>query len=184
MASRFRSMLALAASPSSGMQSIRDALALQQPIRRELNRLVIALDTVIDEAIGESSRLRYHSPVLQSALDGMLAALSAWRTVSGRLWRLPEAATRQESAAVLRNIPPELQSAPQQGDPTRWMADPIGMRRVFDAAVAKLIALPAGTPSLRLIADQTARLLAGLSQRSMGWHCWSPSRLVAALSAE
>src|SRR5262245_48507102 len=184
ISSRFRSMLALAASPSSNIQSIRDGLGLQQPVRRELNRRVIALHTVIDEAIGESSRLRYHSPVLQSALDGMLAALSAWRTVSGRLWRLPEAAARQEVAAVLRNIPPEAQSAPQQGDPTGLMADPIGMRRVFDAAVAKLIALPARTPSLRLFADQAARVLAGLSQRSMGWHCWSPSRLVAALSAE
>jgi uncharacterized membrane protein YccC len=163
IASRFRSMLALAASPSSDLQSIRDELVLQQPIRRELNRLVIALDTVIDEAIGESSRLRYHSPALQSAVDGMLAALSAWRNVSARLWRLPEATARQESAAVLRNIPPEPQSALQQGDPTQWMADPIGMRRVFDAAVAKLIALPAGTPSLRVLADQTARVLAGLS---------------------
>jgi uncharacterized membrane protein YccC len=163
IASRFRSMLALAASPSSDVQSLRHELVLEQPIRRELNRLVIALGTVIDEVIGESSRLRYHSPALQSALDGMLAALSAWRTVSGRLWRLPEAAARQESAAVLRNIPPELQSAAQQGDPTWWMADPIGMRRVSDAAIAKLIALPAGTPSLRLLADQTARALTGLS---------------------
>jgi hypothetical protein len=94
--------LALAASPSSDLQSIRDELVLQQPIRRELNRLVIALDTLIDEAIGESSRLRYHSPALQSAVDGMLAALSAWRTVSARLWRLPEAAARQESFIVGR----------------------------------------------------------------------------------
>src|SRR3989442_9052142 len=77
IASRFGSTLALAASPSSDMQSIRRELIRQQPIRRELNRHVIALDPVIDEAIGESSRLRYHSPVLQSALDGMLAALSA-----------------------------------------------------------------------------------------------------------
>ena len=36
-----------------------------QPVRRELVRRVIELDPVIDEAIGESSQLRYHSPVLQ-----------------------------------------------------------------------------------------------------------------------
>src|SRR6202051_3454171 len=42
-----------------------------QPIRRELIRQVIALDPVIDEAIGESSQLRYHSPVLQEAVDGL-----------------------------------------------------------------------------------------------------------------
>jgi len=163
IASRFGSTLALAASPSSDMQSIRRELIRQQPIRRELNRQVIALDPVIDEAIGESSRLRYHSPVLQSALDGMLAALSAWRIVAARLWRLPEAAAQQEPAAVLLNVPPELQSAPQQGERKRWMADPIGTQRVFDAAVAMLNALPAGTPSLRLLADQTAQVLVGLS---------------------
>src|SRR5262249_56031161 len=43
----------------------------QQPVRRELMRKVIALDPVIDEAIGESSTLRYHSPVLQGALEGL-----------------------------------------------------------------------------------------------------------------
>ncbi len=53
-----------------------------QPVRRELVRRVIALDPVIDEAIGESSQLRYHSPVLQRAVDGLFAALAGWRTVA------------------------------------------------------------------------------------------------------
>ena len=35
-----------------------------QTVRRELTRRVIALDPAIDEAFGESSQLRYHSPVL------------------------------------------------------------------------------------------------------------------------
>src|SRR5215831_3374108 len=34
----------------------------------ELARRVIALDPIIDEAFGESSQLRYHSPVLQAAV--------------------------------------------------------------------------------------------------------------------
>jgi uncharacterized membrane protein YccC len=163
IANRFRSTLVLVASPSSDVQPVRHELIRQQPIRRELYRQVIALEPVVDEAMGESSRLRYHSPELQSALDGMLAALSAWRMVAARLWRLPVAAARQEVAAVLLNLSPELRSAPQQGEPNRWMGDPIGMQRVFGAAVATLIELPAGTPSLRLLADQTARLLIGLS---------------------
>jgi uncharacterized membrane protein YccC len=164
IASRFGSTLALAASPSSDVQSVRRELMRQQPIRRELSRQVIALDSVIDEAIGESSRLRYRSPVLQSAVDGMLAALGAWRMVAARLWRLPEATARQELATVLLNLPQELRSAPQQGEPKRWMADPIGMQRMFDGAVRMLVALPAGSPSLRLLADQTAQVLVGLSQ--------------------
>ena len=52
------------------------------PVRRALIRRVIALDPIIDEAIGESSQLRYHSPVLQTAVDGLFAALAGWRTVA------------------------------------------------------------------------------------------------------
>src|SRR6266481_3205071 len=53
-----------------------------QSMRREFTRRVIALDPVIDEAIGESPQLRYHSPVLQAAVNGLFAALAAWRTVA------------------------------------------------------------------------------------------------------
>src|SRR5262245_51214901 len=42
------------------------------------------------------------------------------------------------------------------------MADPAGMRRLCGEGARKLIAMPAGTPSLRLFADQTARVLLGL----------------------
>src|SRR5271165_1510115 len=57
-------------------------------VRRDLIRQTIGLDPVIDEAFGESSRLRYHSPVLQRAVDGLLAALAGWRTVAAHLARL------------------------------------------------------------------------------------------------
>jgi hypothetical protein len=60
-------------------------LSETQPVRRALIRRVTALDPVIDEAIGESSRLRYHSPVLQAAVDGWFAALAAWRTAAVHL---------------------------------------------------------------------------------------------------
>jgi uncharacterized membrane protein YccC len=133
-----------------------------QPIRRELVRRVIALDPVIDEAIGESSQLRYHSPVLQRAVDGLFAALSGWRTVAVHLARLPDERARNEAAAVLRSVPQELRSAPECGEPTRWIADPVRLRRICEASVRTLIDLSAGTPSLRLLADQTAKVLAGI----------------------
>src|SRR5262249_48247573 len=87
----------------------------QQPVRRELTRKVIALDPVVDEAIGESSTLRYHSPVLQGAVEGLLAAIRAWRTVAVRLTRLPDRVVREQADAVLRNIPQQLQSVPSPG---------------------------------------------------------------------
>jgi uncharacterized membrane protein YccC len=134
-----------------------------QPVRRELVRQVIALDPVIDQAIGESSRLRYHSQVLQAAKDSLFEALAGWSAVVWRLARLPDDAAQQEADAVLNSVPLELRSVPSQGHATPWVTDPSRMRQLCDAAVRRLIAMPAGTPSLRLIADQTARLLAGLS---------------------
>jgi hypothetical protein len=75
------------------------ALADMQPVRRELVRQVIALDPVIDQAIGESSRLRYHSRVLQTAMDGLFEALAGWSAVMWRLARLPDDTARQECSS-------------------------------------------------------------------------------------
>jgi uncharacterized membrane protein YccC len=134
----------------------------QQPVRRELIRKVVALDPVVDEAIGESSTLRYHSPVLQAALEGLMVAITAWRCVAVRLTRLPDRFAREEADALLRNIPQQLRSVPNPGEPSPCMVDPVGVRRLCGEGARKLIAMPAGTPSLRLLADQAARVLLGL----------------------
>jgi len=138
------------------------------PARRELIRRVIALDPVIDQALGESSRIRYHSQVLQAAVDGLFAALAGWRTVAARLARLKDDTGRREANAVLRSVPQELRSAPERGEPERWLADPVRLRRLSEAAARSLIALRAGTPSLRLLADQAAKVLDGTSRALNG----------------
>ena len=138
-----------------------------QPVRQELVRRVIALDPVIDEAKGESSQLRYHSPVLQRAVDGLFAAQVGWRTVAVLLARLPDDEARQEADAVLQNIPQELRSA-EHGVPAGWMADPVRPRQACETAVRTLTTLPASTPSLRLLADQTAKVMAGISDALNG----------------
>src|SRR6266446_1582881 len=43
--------------------------------RREFARRVIALDPIIDQVLGESSHMRYHSPKLQTAVYGLFRAL-------------------------------------------------------------------------------------------------------------
>jgi len=134
----------------------------QQPVRRELIGKVVALDPIVDEAIGESSTLRYHSPVLQRAIEGLLAAIRAWRIVAVRLTQLPDRVAREEADAVLRNIPQELRSAARLGGPAPWMADPESMRALCGVGARRLAAMPAGVPSLRLLADQTARVMTGL----------------------
>ena len=141
----------------------RQALPGTQAIRRDLIRRVIALDPVIDEAIGESSELRYRSPVLQAAVGGLFAAVAGWRAVAARLARLPDEAARPQAGAVLRELPPELWSTPSQGEPARWLAEPVGMRQLCDASARSLAALPAATPSLKLLADQSSTVLSGIS---------------------
>ena len=134
-----------------------------QTIRRELVRRVIALDPVIDEAFGESSQLRYYSPVLQNAVDGLFAALASWRTAAVLLARSPEERARQEADVVLARVPEELRRGPEEDQPARWIADPTRLLQACDAAVRRLAALPASTASLRLLADQTAEVLAGIA---------------------
>jgi uncharacterized membrane protein YccC len=139
-----------------------------QTVRREFIRRVIALDPVIDEAIGESAQLRYFSPVLQRAVDGLLAAMAGWARCSVVLARLPKGRAREEASAVLAEVPEELRAQPGQDEAARWMANPAGLLRVCDAAVRTLLALPARTPSLQLLADQTADVLAGISHALNG----------------
>jgi uncharacterized membrane protein YccC len=139
-----------------------------QPIRRDFLQRVIALDPLIDQTIGESSQIRYHSPELQSAVDGLMTALSGWRTVANHAVRLSHSQAQTEAAAVLRHLPSELQSLGKQTEPLRWLDDPTGMHRNCEAAANRLLAFPAGTPSQRLLADKSAVVLAGLSHAFNG----------------
>ena len=88
-----------------------------QPARSELIRRVIALDPVIDEAFGESAQLRYHSPMLQTAVNGLFAAIACWRVVWVHLTRRSDGQAGQEAGVVLKSMPQELSSAPTHGKP-------------------------------------------------------------------
>lgn len=152
-----RQFTAMLAGPKSGLPE-------SQAVRRELIRRVVALDPVIDETIGESATLRFHSPVLQSAVDGLFAALAGWRTIAAYLVRLSDAQARQEAEAILLSTPIEFRAAVEQEGLAQWMEEPVRRRRICEAAARSLIALPASTPSRRLLLDQTAKLLDGMSQ--------------------
>lgn len=139
-----------------------------QPIRRELTRRVIALDPLLDQGIGESSELRYYSPLLRCAVEGLFGALAGWRTVANHLARL--ASHRQslnEIGEVLRRIPSKLRGGPDYGAP-HWLADPVGMRRACQQAVHAMLAIPARTRSLRLLIDHTSQVLLGVSEALNG----------------
>ncbi|HUN97844.1 MAG TPA: FUSC family protein [Bradyrhizobium sp.] len=134
-----------------------------QAERRELVRRVVALDPIIDQAVGESSHIRYHARTLQTAVHGLFQALDGWRGVATHLSRLPKDLQRQQTDIILRSLPSELRSLPNSATSARWTADPLALRRIYEESVRTLAALPADTPSLRLLADETAKMLAGMS---------------------
>jgi uncharacterized membrane protein YccC len=133
-------------------------------VRRDFIRRVAALDPVVDETLGESSRIRYFSPVLQRAVDGLFTALAGWRAVGNRLIRMPDEDAERDAAAVLQTIPPELTHAERD----RWIKDPVGLHQICETGIRGLLVLPAATPSMRLLADGAAEALAGLSQALNG----------------
>ena len=132
--------------------------------RRGLIGRVAALDPVIDEVLGESAQLRYHSPVFQMTMDGLFAALAGWRATSTHLGRLRDSQARGEADAVLQLFPNALRSAPLLGEPTRWVEHPASLGVACGEAVRELRALPTDAPSLRLLADQAADILGATSQ--------------------
>jgi uncharacterized membrane protein YccC len=136
-----------------------------RPVRRDLVRRLIALDPVIDEAVGETLGLRYRSPVLQAAMGGLFAALSGWRMLARHLELLPRNQGRREADVIRRCLPQELASAPMRGE---WTVDPFRMRHACASAVRTLTALPAHTPSSRLLADRTAAALIGIQSALNG----------------
>jgi uncharacterized membrane protein YccC len=137
-----------------------------RPNRRELIRRVVALEPVIDEAIGESSRLRAHSPILQAAVACMFDALASWRTVAAHLNDMRPDLARADAMAILRRLPTDW-TAPLHAASDRT-SDFVRARRRCSELARTLIARPAATPSLRLLTDHTAQVLAGISGATDG----------------
>ena len=134
-----------------------------QPVRQELTRRVVELDSLIEEAIGESSQLRQNSPVLRGAVNGLLKALAGWRIIAVHLAQLPHDRALRLAAIVSQASPNVLRPGIESRDPAGWLTNPAGLRRIYDQGAVALNAMPADTPSLRLLADQTAEVLAGVS---------------------
>ncbi len=135
-----------------------------QPIRRDLTRRVIALDPVIDEAIGESAGIRYHSSILRATVDGLFSALASWRGLATRLTSMDRASARNEADAILAKIPAVLREPQQQDEPGRWMSDPVRLRNSYESMAQTLAEEKVTSPSTRLITDQTAKAFSGIAR--------------------
>ena len=134
-----------------------------QPERQELIRRVCELDSSVEEAIGESSQLRQNSPVLQAAVEGLLKALAGWRIIAVHFVQVAHDQAQQQAAIVSQAVPNAPRPGFENGGPAGWLGNPLALRRIYEQGVAALNALSADTPALRLLADQTAEVLAGVS---------------------
>jgi uncharacterized membrane protein YccC len=72
--------------------------------RRETMRRVIALDPMIDTAIGEASDLRYRSRILQGAVQGLIVTISAWRTLAIDLGSRSKSNEDEDTAPIERIV--------------------------------------------------------------------------------
>ncbi len=133
---------------------------LSRDVRRQMVVQVAGLDTVIDQAAGEIATMPFRPRALQAAADGLFAALAAWRSVANHMEFAPEAAI--EANRVRDLLPPAATIATPPGAPAHWAEDLVAARRAMRAAARRLVALPAGTPSLRLLCDRTAHGLLAL----------------------
>lgn len=153
----------LARTLSTAGDDLRDPVA----VRREFLRRVIALDPIVDQALGESSQLRYHVSILQRALAGLFSALAGWHAVAEHLAGLPAKEARHDAAEVVENLPHTLRLVPDH-DATDWLVAPAAVYRLCEGARERLGALPAATPSLQLLTDKTAEAFAGLGDTVNG----------------
>ena len=138
--------------------------ASARPLRHGLVARVVALNPVIDQAIGEASDLRSRRSELRAAIDGLFAVLSGWRAVANCLEWLPRDQGKREADLVLQCLPQELHSAFSHPNATIWKTDPAHLRRACGAAARTLVARAADTPSHRLLADGAAEALLGMSR--------------------
>ena len=140
------------------------AQAASRDARRALIPRVAGLDTLIDNAIGESPSLRFRPRVLQAAMDGLFIALSGWRGVATHIERRPAVADA-EAPAVLASIPQALRTP---ADPAELVADSVALRKRAILAARALVRSAAPTPSARLLADQAAVALLGMARALRG----------------
>src|SRR5271165_1294037 len=133
-------------------------------LRRDLLRRVIALDPMIDAAIGEASDLRYRSAVLQRGMSGLFETISAWRKAAFEMADSGNAAARCEAHAVHDELPRDRLSPDASGSSKK----PAELREACCRAARSLTRCNGETPSQRLLADSAAVGMLGMARALNG----------------
>jgi len=133
----------MATLPAGGTESLA-----AREVRRQLIRQVIALDRLIDEAIGEAADLRIRAGTLQRGIEGLFLAISAWRGMANHLDALGHAAAEVDMeadalGAIMRGVAA-----------VDWRQNPTIARARCRLAAQRVLTMPAATPSERFRLDQ------------------------------
>jgi uncharacterized membrane protein YccC len=138
------------------MQTLRTAHDPREvrTLRRTLIRRVIALDPIIDEAVGEPSHLKHQAALLRAAQEALFVALSAWRGIANHLWAMP----RQEANAIAAELLPRIAKLARAS----WLEDPQVARQICREEMQIAGSLATADVSSRLIQDGTIRTLHAL----------------------
>ncbi len=123
-------------------------------LRRALIRRVIALDAIIDEAVGEPSNLRHQAAPLRAAQEALFVALSAWRGIANHLWTMPRQAANAIAAELLPRIAKLAHSS--------WLEDPQVARQICREETQIAGSLATADVSSRLVQEGTMRTLHAL----------------------
>jgi uncharacterized membrane protein YccC len=149
------------AAPSLHPESLRS-------IRRELIGRVVALDPIVDQTIGESSQIRYRSSVLARASEGLFDWLVAWQAIANHLVLLPPGLAHDQATVARQQVPCDLTIIEQWNTPAQSQRTPARLYRLATQAVRRLTAARTDVPSERLLLDQIALALAGVSRTLLG----------------
>ena len=136
--------------------------AASRGIRRETMRRVIALDPMIDTAMGEASDLRYRSRILQGAVYGLIETISAWRTLAIHLGRRSGSKERADTTPIERIVRGLAPSA------TEALRDPALSRDACWTAARAAARIAPDSPSSQLVADASATGLIGMTRALNG----------------
>jgi uncharacterized membrane protein YccC len=132
-------------------------------VRHNLARRIIDLGPLIDEAIGESSDLRYRRHMLLDVIDGLYGALAGWDAAAIDLAGISGDRAHREARVVL-----DVLHAAEWGDAAAWLDSGSHVRSKILASIRGLVALRGLTPSLQLVSNCTTKVLLDIRRALAG----------------
>ncbi len=155
------------------LQRFHDALATDmrdgtstQALRREFIKRTIALEPIMEQAMGESSRIRFSSPLLQRMTDGLFSVLAGWRAVEIHILRLPDEERRRALQAVLPVFSQVEADLSQAGGPRDGV-------KIRAASVMRCVRAPSSLPLWTQKRRPSGSSPTRLPKVCPGWHMLS-----------